>query len=123
FRGVSELAFEYRNSPLSAEGSGVPHRGPRAGDRLPDLELDGTRLHDIVAAAGFHLLLCGGADEWWPEVAPRTALSVHRLGPVLGATAIMPVHYLVRPDTPIAYRAGGHDVSGALHHLDRWIRG
>jgi 2-polyprenyl-6-methoxyphenol hydroxylase-like FAD-dependent oxidoreductase len=121
FRGVSELAFEYRDSPLSVEGPDAPRGGPRAGDRLPDVEVDGTRLHKTVAASGFHLLLCGGPDDGWPEVAPRTALSVHRLGPVLGASEAAPAHYLVRPDTHIAYRAGGIDVSGALSHFDRWV--
>ncbi|HZN73383.1 MAG TPA: FAD-dependent monooxygenase, partial [Micromonosporaceae bacterium] len=39
FRTVSQLAISYRGSPLSVNGPGSPGRGPKAGDRLPDVPI------------------------------------------------------------------------------------
>jgi 2-polyprenyl-6-methoxyphenol hydroxylase-like FAD-dependent oxidoreductase len=75
FRTISQLAIEYRRSPLSQNG---PHAGrgrPRAGERLPDgaVDRDGRRstLHAVTGTTGWHLLLCGSAQSWPEDVASR----------------------------------------------------
>ncbi|HET6211335.1 MAG TPA: FAD-dependent monooxygenase [Micromonosporaceae bacterium] len=134
FRVIAELALQYRSSPASTEGPRAPRRGPRAGDRLPDAPVtsDGTTstLHEMVAAPGFHLLLCG-PDSAWPDGVPADIagryprfLTVHRVSAV-GAPARLvsdrPMQYLVRPDGYLGYRAGGTDLAGLHSYLDRWL--
>jgi 2-polyprenyl-6-methoxyphenol hydroxylase-like FAD-dependent oxidoreductase len=143
FRTIAELTISYRRSPLSAEGPGAPGAGPRAGDRLPDAPLDGATpdgetLHDLVAAPGFHVLLCGPPAAW-PESAAaalgETAtlegqglLHVHRLDRGTRGHAVAlarlgireePAALLVRPDGHLGYR-GGPDLAGLRAHLDRY---
>ena len=61
FRTVSQLGIRYRHSPLSVDGPDRPRKGPKAGDRLPDASIvhggQPTRLHRVLAGAGWHLLL------------------------------------------------------------------
>ena len=40
FRIVSQTGIHYRNGPLSEPLEGIPHSAPRAGDRLPWLQLE-----------------------------------------------------------------------------------
>ncbi|MFC0505079.1 FAD-dependent monooxygenase [Micromonospora costi] len=142
FRTISELSITYRHSPLSTQGHGAPRRGPRPGDRLPDTPLssDGPTLHQLTAASGWHLVLCGPPHAW-PSSATaqldRYALTVHGLGAPdptaagqsaaapairrLGVTNGSAALYLVRPDGHIGYRSGGDDLSGLLAYLDRWV--
>jgi FAD binding domain-containing protein/aromatic ring hydroxylase-like protein len=65
-RVLSQLRVSYRGSPLSVEGTPQPSRGPRAGDRLPDETVTcaerRTRLHDLLARPGVHVLLDRDAD-------------------------------------------------------------
>ncbi|MGR6320202.1 FAD-dependent monooxygenase [Micromonospora soli] len=140
FRTIAELAIRYRRSPLSMEGPGAPRRGPRAGDRLPDVPLspggDRPTLHRLTAAPGWHLLLCGPPGAWPDPLTAaldRYAVSVHRLtapasgvdpvpalrrlGVARGAAAL----YLVRPDGHVGYRSGGGEVTGLLAYLERWL--
>jgi 2-polyprenyl-6-methoxyphenol hydroxylase-like FAD-dependent oxidoreductase len=147
FRTVSQLAIRYRHSPLSVDGPKSPRRGPKAGDRLPDADIihngQPTRLHQVVAAAGWHLLLCGPPDSW---VRTDTAggglpdarrLNVHHLttqntrGALhdpharalrrLGLTDTDTAQYLIRPDGHIGYRGGGTDPAGLENYLRRWL--
>ncbi|MGI3226137.1 FAD-dependent monooxygenase [Streptomyces sp. GTA36] len=63
FRTVSELGIHYRRSPASTAGSRRPRKGPRAGDRLPDLP---RGLQARSAGPGWHLLL-SGPPALWPD--------------------------------------------------------
>jgi 2-polyprenyl-6-methoxyphenol hydroxylase-like FAD-dependent oxidoreductase len=139
FRTVSQLAIDYRNSPLSVNGPNPPRRGPKAGDRLPDAQLvhkgQSTTLQRATAAPGWHLLLCGPPDGWPGEDVTR--LGEHRAGMIavhqltaqnaagalhrLGLTAHDTAQYLIRPDGHVGYRAGGTDLTGLTRYLDRWL--
>ena len=149
FRAVSELGIHYRQSPITSAGTHQPRRGVRSGDRLPDARItrDGQDcwLGEALAAAGFHLLLCGPADAWddgWPAaLGERRAglLAVHRLArqPApgvlhdadgealarLGVTHNANAHFLVRPDGHIAYRGAGTHLGGVERYLARWLPG
>src|SRR5690606_9168021 len=131
FRTVAELGIRYRRSPLSVEGPHPPRRGPRPGDRLPaaPVRTDGgpVTLHDLLAAPGWHLLLCGPPGAWRepygvPGDPPAGWLTVHRLpdGDPLCAPGSA-AHYLIRPDGHVGYRAGGTDLAGLTGYLRRWL--
>ncbi|WP_328361702.1 FAD-dependent monooxygenase [Streptomyces sp. NBC_00445] len=122
FRTVSELGIHYRRSPASSAGSRPPRKGPRAGNRLPDLP---RGLQARSAGPGWHLLL-SGPPALWPD--ERFALvlrgrddlvSVHRLG----GESPWPdaVQGLVRPDGYLGYVARGADLEGLRAYLDRWL--
>jgi 2-polyprenyl-6-methoxyphenol hydroxylase-like FAD-dependent oxidoreductase len=147
FRILAELAIRYRRSPLSLDGPRPPRRGPKAGDRLPDARIvhngQPTTLQRLVAAPGWHLLLCGPAQAWAAtdvtSLAQRHAgvLSVHHLTAPgigdgepddlrpalrrLGLTPTDTAQYLVRPDGHIGYRAGGTDLTILSGYLHRWL--
>jgi hypothetical protein len=63
FHFVSQLGIHYRGSPIVCEGEPRLHRGPKAGDRLPDLRLKRddriTYLQQELASPHIHLLICG----------------------------------------------------------------
>jgi 2-polyprenyl-6-methoxyphenol hydroxylase-like FAD-dependent oxidoreductase len=149
FRTVSQLGIRYRHSRLSLDGPNAPRKGPRAGDRLPDASIahhgQPSRLHRALAAAGWHLLLCGPPDAWpaqtmtqLPERYPGL-VTVHHLtmqntpGALhdpdgkalrrLGLTARHTAQYLVRPDGHVGYRAGGTDATQLARYLGRWLPG
>jgi 2-polyprenyl-6-methoxyphenol hydroxylase-like FAD-dependent oxidoreductase len=96
-RAASQLDIRYRDSPLSMDGPGAPRRGPRAGDRLPEM---------AGAAAGWRLL-------WPTDSPPPDAVEVHR-GP--GSTIT-----LVRPDGHIGYRSGPGGFDGLNAYIGRWL--
>jgi 2-polyprenyl-6-methoxyphenol hydroxylase-like FAD-dependent oxidoreductase len=144
FRTLSQLAIDYRHSPVSVDGHPAIRRGPRAGDRLPDapVTVDGTpgRLHDILTTPAFHLLLSGPPDTWPPAESlldrRHTGLvRIHRLTTEPRPDALVdtdghahrrlglrpnggPAHHLVRPDGHIAYCAAGPDLTRLLAYLD-----
>lgn len=136
FRTVSQLAINYRHSPLSSSGPGTTRRGPRAGDRLPDARItttgQTTSLHALTAAPGWHLLYYGKASSngLAELLAGRTQvvalhqlqeaqhkLALHRLGMNTQEPAVL----LVRPDGHIGYRGSGADTASLKSYLDRWI--
>jgi 2-polyprenyl-6-methoxyphenol hydroxylase-like FAD-dependent oxidoreductase len=137
FRAISQLAINYRHSPLSTNGPKPPSRHPKAGDRLPDAPLlhqgHATTLHQITAAPGWHLLLFGGSHAADKEsgLAGRYPGQLHvhhlqhagneqalrRLGITHATTAVL----VVRPDGHVGYRAG-HPSDRALDdYLARWL--
>jgi 2-polyprenyl-6-methoxyphenol hydroxylase-like FAD-dependent oxidoreductase len=145
FRTISQLAIEYRTSPLSVNASGRPGRGPGAGDRMPDGPVihngKPSTLHRVLAPPGWHLLLCG---PHWPAHGAsltgigRDALTVHRLngaddtardvsdpaGTVLQRLGLRrPEHaqLLVRPDGHIGFRSAGTDLHRLRGYLKRWL--
>jgi 2-polyprenyl-6-methoxyphenol hydroxylase-like FAD-dependent oxidoreductase len=145
FRILAQLAIRYRHSPLSLDGPHPPRRGPKAGDRLPDAPTvhngQPTTLHRLIAAPGWHLLLCGPVHAWAATDAPSLAqrhtgiLTLHHLTPPdtsgpdngepalrrLGLTPADTAQYLVRPDGHIGYRSGGTDLAVLTGYLNRWL--
>ena len=145
FRTLAQLRIHYRHSPAVQEGEPALKRGPKAGDRLPDVrvERDGQtgRLQDALAAPSFHLLLCGPTDGWNEDHLAALQerynglVSVHRLARQatpgvlhdregqaftrLGVDAT--AQYLVRTDGHVGYRAGGTDLSGVERYLAHWL--
>jgi 2-polyprenyl-6-methoxyphenol hydroxylase-like FAD-dependent oxidoreductase len=147
FRVLAQLAIRYRHSLLSLDGPDAPRHGPKAGDRLPDAPTihngQSSTLHGLMAAPGWHLLLCGPAHTWAAtevtSLAERYAgvLTVHHLtrpdtsdggpdpnGPALRRLGLTPAdtaHYVVRPDGHVGYRAGGTNLTGLTSYLNRWL--
>jgi 2-polyprenyl-6-methoxyphenol hydroxylase-like FAD-dependent oxidoreductase len=147
FRVLAELAIRYRRSPLSVDGPNPPRRGPKAGDRLPDAAIvhngQPTSLHRLVAAPGWHLLLCGPAHSWAATEVTSLAqrhtgiLAVHHLTApgsgdrashdsgsalrLLGLTPTDTALYLVRPDGHVGYRAGGTNLTILSGYVHRWL--
>ncbi len=123
FRTVSELGIHYRRSPLSAAGPRRPRRGPRAGDRLPDLP---RGLQARTAGTGWHLLLTGPPSTWPDQrLAPlldgrADLVAVHRIGDQSPWPGV--AHTLVRPDGHLGYVAEGADLAGLDAYLTRWVR-
>lgn len=134
FRTVGELTISYRKSPAVADAGSRKRGTLRAGDRLPDgvAGIDGhqVRLHEVLRTPGLHLLLCPGRADWDAAAlgdllkAYRGLLTAHRADAdaLTGPRAAGPVHYLVRPDGHIAYRAPGTDLSGLTGYLASWFR-
>jgi 2-polyprenyl-6-methoxyphenol hydroxylase-like FAD-dependent oxidoreductase len=114
-RLVSQLRVSYRDSPLSVEG--IPRRpaGPRAGERLPDQPVTSaghsTRLHDLLARPGVHVLLDRDADPLDTLPLGRF-VRVHRItsAPGQGLTAI-------RPDGHVGFRCNVTDI----RQLTAWL--
>jgi hypothetical protein len=122
FRTVSELGIHYRRSPASTAGSRPPRKGPRAGDRLPDLP---RGLQARSAGPGWHLLLSGPATLWSDErLAPflrgrEDLISVHRLGKESPWPDV--VQGFVRPDGYLGYVARGAQLEGVRAYVERWL--
>jgi 2-polyprenyl-6-methoxyphenol hydroxylase-like FAD-dependent oxidoreductase len=147
FRRIAQLAINYRDSPVVQEGPSTPSKGPRAGERLPDLRVTfgGQALslqEALTPPAAFHLLLCGDTAGWptgdLDAINERHGdlVTVHRLAHApepgalvdptgralsrLGAERAA-AHYLVRADGHVAYRNSGTDLAGVMRYLDRWL--
>jgi 2-polyprenyl-6-methoxyphenol hydroxylase-like FAD-dependent oxidoreductase len=147
FRTIAQLEINYRDSPAVREGENAPPRGPRAGDRLPDLRVtvDGhaSRLQQaLTATPAFHLLLCGDTAGWpageLDDIRERHGdlVTIHRLtrepepGALCDPTGSVldrlggdrtAAHYLIRPDGHIAYRNSGTGLAGLTRYLDHWL--
>ncbi|NAZ76074.1 monooxygenase [Kineococcus sp. T13] len=143
FRTVSQLGITYRRSSATAPAAGSRRPGP--GDRLPDLPVVRAgvagRLHEALTAPVFHLLLCGPPGTWdgpalerWRRSSP-VPVRVHHLqrraaagaeddvlvDPTGRTLARLRVRtcavLLVRPDTHVATRTDGADLTAAAGHL------
>jgi 2-polyprenyl-6-methoxyphenol hydroxylase-like FAD-dependent oxidoreductase len=120
FRRVAQLSVAYRRSAAVADGG---HRGGLlAGDRLPDAPVRvagrGVRLHELVAAPGFHVLVTGGAPPPRLGGGPVTA---HRLDGDSRPLAAAGPYVVVRPDGYV--EQVGERRADAERYLARWCRG
>ncbi len=146
FRFVSELAISYRRSSGVMEGRPRLRRGPRAGDRLPDadVELDGQRAHlqEALSPTAFTLLLCGRFEDWHSVAIARLAndyaglLEIRHLSRERRASALLDegnalarlglstpgdtAQYLVRPDGYIAFRCAGCNLAAVERFVAIW---
>jgi 2-polyprenyl-6-methoxyphenol hydroxylase-like FAD-dependent oxidoreductase len=141
FRLLGGISTRYRRSPIVQEGAPRLHRGPRAGDRLPDWRIlhegEPRWLHEVLRGPTYNLLLCGrqvgfdhSAVDRIQNVSripvriqrisrlPHECAMLDRDGRLLRRLAVRDnAVYLVRPDGYIAYRARGSDLEGASRHL------
>jgi hypothetical protein len=141
FAFVSELGIRYRRSPVVAEGTPRLREGPRAGDRLPDVQLlKGGRvvyLQQAIAGPHLSLLLCGDPQMWdsgtiaqlqtrYGRLLSLSYLSrephdnglVDHTGDAFARLAVREhAQYLVRPDGYIAYRSAGRGVDALEAYL------
>lgn len=145
FRTISQLRISYRRSSAGTATVGRPRRGPRAGDRLPDVKIvENGRvrwLHEALTGASFNLLLCGPVEAWNLDAVgklverhepllrvfrldrrPGRAILFDRDGTALrrlrvrGTTAL-----LVRPDGHIGWRTDSRDLAETARWLARWL--
>ncbi|MFA9431089.1 FAD-dependent monooxygenase [Egicoccus sp. AB-alg2] len=136
-RLLGGLWVSYRRSPDVADAAAVPPGGVRAGDRLPDVTVDGRRLHEVVSDPGYHLLRWPArraAEPSWDDPPAhvlvdrsRVPLAVHQFEARHDVRATRPARrrladaegavYLVRPDGHVAYRERGTSLQGVLRHL------
>jgi len=107
-RLLSQLRVGYGRSPLSCEGTPHLARAPRAGSRLPDATVVSggrrSRLHQLLARPGVHVLLHRDADAI-ERLAFGPHVSLHRLMSTPGEGLVA-----VRPDGYIGFRCGTADV-------------
>lgn len=105
-RLLSQGWVHYRRSPLSTRGARTGH-GSRPGDRLPDQDVtcDGrrTRLHDLTAGPGVHVLLHRDAAPLDPALL-RFPGSVHRIEDWPGRRFLA-----VRPDGYVGFNGDSAD--------------
>ena len=112
---LTELDVHYQHSPLNATPQGAASH-PATGTRVPDVELDDTRLHSLLGGGRFVLLSVGVA-------APGITAELQQLV----STTVVPRaegydgghHFLVRPDGYLAISARGDDVSSVFEALRR----
>ena len=116
-RVLSQLQADHRRSPLSEDGAPPRPGRVRAGDRLPDATVtcDGrkTRLHEVIARPGVHVLLDQGAPPLPPGVTGHH-LHVHRLTSSPGSGLVA-----VRPDGYIGLSIGRADGDALRRWLER----
>jgi 2-polyprenyl-6-methoxyphenol hydroxylase-like FAD-dependent oxidoreductase len=147
-RFVSQTGIRYRHSRLSTEGREVEQlgrRAPRAGDRVPDVELgDGARLFELIHGGQHTLLLFAHdipilderlaglatavSERYAGLVHPvllRTTQHPHREGVAFDAQgraharfgAEKGAIYLVRPDGHVGFRTVASDIEGIWRAL------
>lgn len=113
-RLLSQQWVRYPGSPLSVD-AGRGWRGPHPGDRLPDSDVVSgdrrTRVHELTASPGVHLLLQRDAPEP-PGVQRNSFVSLHRVDSWIGGGLLA-----VRPDGHVGFRTADAADGG----LDRWL--
>jgi 2-polyprenyl-6-methoxyphenol hydroxylase-like FAD-dependent oxidoreductase len=121
FRRLSQLEIEYRDSPVSQQATGGLR--PRAGQRLPDIELPSGQgwVHEQLDGPRYHLLVCE------PPADPVGLAQLQRRYDELVAVRRLPAGtwgggvVLVRPDGYIAFRGttNGPELGA---YLQRWLQ-
>jgi 2-polyprenyl-6-methoxyphenol hydroxylase-like FAD-dependent oxidoreductase len=125
-RIISGLDTRYRRGAVD-RGSGCRRRfGP--GNRLPDSRLSGewpgSRLHQLIDASGFHLLIFDDLVD--DQVLESQA---HRWGGTVTSLRVnsrpqnarLPSYVLVRPDGYIATCGSDANLLRAVEYLDEWV--
>ncbi|NMH99775.1 FAD-dependent monooxygenase [Pseudonocardia acidicola] len=121
---MSDFGRNHRKSPLSWERSGRPRRGPRAGDRIPDVALvppAGVEARVPVPAAGPLTVTAGERQaslhqllryDRWTLLLNAAAADTATLGALRNACAACPAPVAVVPITP------GPDAARTLNRPD-----
>lgn len=116
-RVLSHVRVGYPPDPPWVEGAPALADAPGPGHRVPDMPVTTchgtTRLHDLLAAPGVHVVLQRDAAEVEPPPLGR-GVSVHRLENVGGRGL-----YAVRPDGYVGYRRGVADGASLRDWLAR----
>jgi 2-polyprenyl-6-methoxyphenol hydroxylase-like FAD-dependent oxidoreductase len=145
FDWVSQLRIRYRHSPAVTDAGPLLRGGVRAGDRLPDADVqrDGSTMSLQRALVGPHLslVLCGNRDAWDDASVAllaeryRGLVRMHHLaararpdvfhdagGGALDALGVCgEAQFLVRPDGYIAFRRGDTDLRDLVRYLSEWF--
>jgi hypothetical protein len=147
YRTLSQLAIHYRHSPAIEEGQPALHRGPKAGDRLPDARIARDGQTSLAAGSARHADLpppplriphrLGPQQSSHARRPLRGLVSIHRLAREAAPGVLHDVdgqafarlgvdrgaHFLVRPDGYVACRSGDPDLNGLERYLARWLPG
>lgn len=113
---LGQIAASYRGAPIAKGGGRIGHL--RAGDRIPDVEVTGGRLYDVIDISSPTLLLSGvthRVDPCWAE-----ALVVRQV--TLPTEVVSgPAWLLVRPDGYLAAIGRQGDLDRLSKWLNRWL--
>jgi hypothetical protein len=122
-RLVSGLDTRYRSGAL--DRSGLSSRRYRPGRRLPDFEIsdsDARRLHHVIDARAFSLIVTGQVDQPVGHLPRRYPdLKIHRLSSASAALLGPAQWILVRPDGYIASSGTSSQLARAGEFLNRWV--
>src|SRR5262249_16246495 len=117
FRAISQIAFAYRESPISAGSAGRV----RGGDRLPWFQLaNGAANHGCLGDLDWQVHVYGEAPKSLETCCMRHGLALRQFPWNQAARAAGFEHnalYLVRPDGHVGLVAPKEDVSALEHYL------
>lgn len=119
FRTISQIAFEYQDSPISRGSAGSVH----AGDRLPWLKLDvGSSNYDALRDLDWQVHVYGDRPAILKSCCKRYGLCLHQFdGSRAARTAGLTRNtlYLVRPDGHVGLVAPVGDITALETYLSR----
>ena len=127
-RFFSQIDIKYEANPfIRAAADGADHAfhdGVHAGCRVPDLEIDGISLHDLLRGTGVHVLAlgpCHEAELRELELRHAGGLAVHRVHAARKLCERFGVSdaaiYVVRPDGYVGFRSYGRSAREADAYL------
>jgi hypothetical protein len=119
FRTISQLAFEYRESPVSVGSAGnVP-----AGDRLPWVRLDdGGDNHSALRDLHWQVHVYGKASEVLETCCAKNGLRLRQFSWIRAARAAglkRDALYLLRPDGHVGFASPSQDAGALADYLSR----
>jgi 2-polyprenyl-6-methoxyphenol hydroxylase-like FAD-dependent oxidoreductase len=113
---LGQISASYRDRPLAKGGGRIGRL--RAGDRVPDVRLAGSRLYDLLDTSRFTLVVIGD-----PERVPEYrgwGIAVVRI-PMAAELAPGPGWLLVRPDGYLAAAGSSESIDRLTRWLKRWL--
>jgi 2-polyprenyl-6-methoxyphenol hydroxylase-like FAD-dependent oxidoreductase len=119
FRTISQIAFEYRRSPISAGAAGYVH----AGDRLPWIEL-GHHVDNyaVLRSLDWQVHVYGAASHELRQSCVANGLTLQEF-PWVGSSQAKGLErdaiYLVRPDWHVGLAARRQDISALNDYISR----